>query len=112
MPFVIFGLMKGGGRGQGQGGGGGAYIVYTDHRGGGVPAFSPLGEPLTANDVQHKYMCVSSQNYLSNSQGASSACPHVEVVKCMLLTACNTSSDFVKLNLHRNTQRRDHYHTM
>ena len=73
--------------------------------------FSPLGEPLTANDVQHKYMCVSSENYLSNSQGASSACPHVEVVKCMLLTACNTSSDFVKLNLHRNTQRRDHYHT-
>ena len=40
-----------------MGGGGGG--------GGGVPAFSPLGEPLTANDVQHKYMCVSSENYLS-----------------------------------------------
>ena len=99
MPLVIFGLVKGGGRGQGQ-------------RGGGAPAapFSPLGEPLTANDVQHKYMCGSSENNLSNSQGASSTRPHVEVVKCMLLTASNTSSDFVKLNLHRNTRRRDHYH--
>ena len=82
--------MKGGGRGQGGEGGGGA-----------PAAFSPLGEPLTANDVQHKYMCVSSENSLSNSQGASGACPHVEVVKCMLLTASNTSSDFVKLNLYR-----------
>ena len=80
-------------------------------KGGGAAApFSPLGELPTANDVQHKYMCGSAENYLSNSQGASSTRPHVEVVKCMLLTASNTSSDFVKLNLHRNTQRRDHYH--
>ena len=104
MPFVIFGLVKEVGEVNGGGGGG----VW-----GGVPAapIYPLGEPLTANDVQHKYMCGSSENNPSNSQGASSTCPHVEVVKCMLLTASNTSSDFVKLNLHRNTQRRDHYHT-